>query len=74
MQTDEPKPDHEGAFIAFMLAFWPLQLILRLVNHFALPESDLRLFTLALAGAVGWGCARMQQRRSGRALRVEDSR
>jgi hypothetical protein len=74
MRTDQPKPDHEGAFIAFMLAFWPLLLILGLVNHFGLPESDLRLFTLALAGAAGWGCVRVQQRRTARVLAAEDRR
>ncbi len=57
MQADQPKADHEGAFIAFMLAFWPLLLIIGLIDHIVLPEYDLRLFALVLAGAVGWVCA-----------------
>ena len=74
MQTDEPKPDHEGAFIAFMLAFWPLLLILGLIDHFLLPEYDLRLFTLVLAGVAGWACVRLQRQRAERALAAEDAR
>jgi hypothetical protein len=73
MDTDQPKTDREGAFIAFMLAFWPLLAVLGLIDHFFLPEYDLRLFTLALAGAAGWGCVRVQQRRAERALHAEDA-
>jgi hypothetical protein len=73
MQTHEAKPDTEGAVIAFMLAFWPLLLVVGLIDHFLLPEYDLRLFTLALAGAAGWGSVRIQQRRAERLSLAEDS-
>jgi hypothetical protein len=54
MQTNEPRPDaFEATIIPFMLVFFPLVLILGIVDHFFLSDYDLQLPTLALAAAAG---------------------
>lgn len=73
MQTHDAKSDTEGAVIAFMMAFWPLLVVLGIIDHFFLPDYDLRLFTLVLSAAVGWGSVRMHQRRVERLALSEDS-
>lgn len=74
MESPEARPDTEGAFIAFMLAFWPLLLVLGIADHFFLPEYDLRLPSLAMAGAAGWVAARLQQRKAERLGMLDESR
>lgn len=54
MQANEPRPDaFEETVIPFMLVFFPLLLVVGIVDHFFLPEYDLRLPSLALAGIAG---------------------
>jgi hypothetical protein len=72
MDVPESKFDTGEAFIAFMVVFWPLLLILGIVDHFFLTEHDLRLASLALAGAAGWGNMRLQRRKAERLALLED--
>jgi hypothetical protein len=75
MDDHEPRTDTmEEAIIAFMLAFWPLLLTLGIVDHFFLPEYDLRLPTLVLAGAAGLASARQQRRNAERLGVIDDPR
>ncbi|HEY2156495.1 MAG TPA: hypothetical protein VGH33_12750 [Isosphaeraceae bacterium] len=73
MDTPETRPDTDGAFIAFMLAFWPLLLVLGIADHFFLPDYDLRLPTLAVAGGAGWVAARAQRRKAERLELLDES-
>jgi hypothetical protein len=67
MQESETKTDTtEETIISFMLAFWPLALVLGIVDHFLLPEYDLRLFCLAAAGAAGVGNVWLKRRKAER--------
>jgi hypothetical protein len=49
-----PGPSLEVKFFVFMVVFWPLSLLLGVVDHWLVPEYDLRLVNLAL-GALGGG-------------------
>jgi hypothetical protein len=60
--TQAPKFDREMATIVFMLVFWPILLLLGVVDHFFMPDHDLRLFALVFAAAIG-GLGVLLQRR-----------
>jgi hypothetical protein len=60
--TQERKFDREMAIIVFMLVFWPILLILGVVDHFFMPDHDLRLFAFVFAAAIG-GLGVLLQRR-----------
>ena len=67
MRANEPRTHtFEEVVIPFMLAFFPLALVLGVVDHFFLPEYDLRLPSLALAGAAGWVSVWLRRRRAER--------
>jgi hypothetical protein len=73
MEVRESKFDIGEAFIAFMVAFWPLLLVLGLIDHFFLSEHDLRLASLGLAGAAGWINLWLQRRKAERLALLEES-
>jgi hypothetical protein len=64
--TQERKFDREMAVIVFMLLFWPILLVLGVVDHFFMPDHDLRLFALVFATAIG-GLGVLVQRRKAEA-------
>jgi hypothetical protein len=62
--TQERKFDREMAVIVFMLVFWPILLVLGVIDHFFMPDHDLRLFALLFAAAVGGLGVQLQRRRA----------
>jgi hypothetical protein len=62
--TQERKFDREMAVIVFMLVFWPILLVLGVIDHFFMPDHDLRLFALLFAAAVGGLGVQLQRRRT----------
>ena len=57
MGTD-PSLSHESQngmrFFVFMLVFWPLSFLLGVVDHWLIPDHDLRLLNIVLGGLGGW--------------------
>jgi hypothetical protein len=62
--TQAPKFDREMAIIVFMLVFWPILVVLGVIDHFFMPDHDLRLFALVFAAAVGGLGVQLQRRRA----------
>jgi hypothetical protein len=48
------EPPNLTRFFVFMLVFWPLSLLLGVVDHWLIPDYDLRLLNLVLGGLGGW--------------------
>jgi hypothetical protein len=42
----------------FMLVFWPLSLVLGVIDHWFVPDRDLRLLNLAMGALAGWYAVR----------------
>jgi hypothetical protein len=60
--TDLPRADDDSVpFYVFMLAFWPVSIILGLIDFYVVKDYDLRLYVL-LAGLVAGGIAVMAYR------------
>ena len=51
-QTKE-EPDYFMYFSLFLLAFWPVALILGVADYFFFPDRDLRLLDLLMGGIAG---------------------
>jgi hypothetical protein len=51
---DDAEPDYFMYFSAFMLAFWPVTLILGLIDYLFIPGYDLRLVDLMIGLLAGW--------------------
>jgi len=55
--TDMPRADDELVpFYVFMLAFWPVSIILGLIDYYVVRDYDLRLYVL-MAGLVAGAIA-----------------
>jgi hypothetical protein len=54
----QPEPEREDDyglwFMIFMLVFWPVSLVLGLIDFYVITAYDLRLVNLVLAGLAGW--------------------
>jgi hypothetical protein len=49
-----PGPSLEVRCFVFMAVFWPVSLLLGVVDHWFVPGYDLRLVNLALGALGGW--------------------
>jgi len=54
--TEEPEPDGSVYFYIFMVVFWPVSILLGLIDFYFVPEHDLRFYNL-LAGLIAGGIA-----------------
>jgi hypothetical protein len=57
MSTDHAEGgEYEGLqrFFIFMLVFWPVALILGVIDVWFITDHDLRLASLAVAAVAGW--------------------
>ena len=50
----EPKTDYGLYFMIFMIVFWPVSLVLGLIDFWLIKSYDLRLVNLVLGGLAGW--------------------
>ena len=53
-RLDGVGPDYTTRFFVFMAIFWPLSLLLGIVDHWFIEDYDLRPVNVALAALVGW--------------------
>src|SRR4051794_21149739 len=66
---DRPEPDEAMPFYVFMVVFWPVSIVLGLIDFYLIKDHDLRLYNL-LAGAIaGWIAVEVYRARQ---LREED--
>jgi hypothetical protein len=66
-RTDRVNPDYGTMIGVFMVIFWPLSLLLGIVDHWFIADFDLRLPNLAVAtfaGCVGVTVYEARRRRS----------
>ena len=50
----EPETDYGLYFMIFMVVFWPVSLVLGLIDFYWIQDYDLRLVNLVLGGLIGW--------------------
>lgn len=50
----EAEPDYGLYFMIFMIVFWPVSLVLGLIDFYLITSYDLRLVNLVLGGLIGW--------------------
>lgn len=48
------ETDYGLYFMIFMIVFWPVSLVLALIDFYFVPSYDLRLVNLVLGGLAGW--------------------
>ena len=50
----EAEHDYGLDFMIFMIVFWPVSLVLGLIDFYLIESYDLRLVNLVLGGLIGW--------------------
>lgn len=50
----KPEVDYGLYFMIFMIVFWPVSLVLGLIDFYLITDYDLRLVNLVLGGLIGW--------------------
>ncbi|MDR3638372.1 MAG: hypothetical protein P4L84_31505 [Isosphaeraceae bacterium] len=50
----ETQPEYGLYFMVFMIIFWPVSLVLGLIDFCLIKNYDLRLVNLVLGGLIAW--------------------
>lgn len=73
--TSEPNeavdPAYGVKFLIFVALFWPVSMVVGLIDHWVILDYDLRLATLALSALVGWVGTRVFEARRRREAEAE---
>jgi hypothetical protein len=48
------EPDYGLYFMVFMVVFWPVSLVLGVIDFYLIPTYDLRLVNLLLGAVIAW--------------------
>lgn len=67
-EENEQEPDTAMHFYVFMMVFWPVSLLLGLIDYYYIRDYDLRLVNLVLGAAAAWIGMKVYQARERKQL------
>ncbi len=60
---EKHEPDTMMHYYVFMMVFWPVSILLGLIDYYSIRDHDLRVLTLLLGVVAGWIAMKMYQAR-----------